>query len=67
MIKPLTVDLALPLYAELPNYEALTPEIEGDFESSTGPDAQSGGLEISLQKQLPGVDGEEIKTLFVRG
>lgn len=66
MIKSLTADLALPLYAELPNYEAKTPDIESDFDSSTGPDAQSGGLEVSLQRKL-GTSEEEPMTLFVRG
>jgi hypothetical protein len=65
MIKPLIRDLALPLYAELPNYEAKAPDIESDFESSTVNEAYSDGLEVSLQLQLP--SSEESPTLFVRG
>jgi hypothetical protein len=65
MIKPLIADLALPLYAELPNYEAKVADIESDFESSTVSEAYSCVLESSLQKQLP--SSEESTTLFVRG
>lgn len=65
MIKPLIRDLALPLYTELPNYEAKASDIESDFESSTVNEAYSDGLEVSLQVQLP--SSEESPTLFVRG
>ncbi|HET6334454.1 MAG TPA: hypothetical protein VFG30_14620 [Polyangiales bacterium] len=65
MIKPLIVDLALPLYAELPNYEAKPADIESDFESSTVSEAHSGTLEVSLQKKLP--SSEESTTLYICG
>jgi hypothetical protein len=65
MIKPLILDLALPLYVDLPNYESKAPDIESDFESSTVNEAYSDGLEASLQLQLP--SSEESPTLFVRG
>jgi hypothetical protein len=64
MIKPLTADLALPLYKELPNYEAKAPEIESDFDSAVVSESY-GGLEVSLQLELP--SSEESTTLFVRG
>jgi hypothetical protein len=65
MIKPLIVDLALPLYTELPNHEATPADIEFDFESSTSSEAHSGALETSLQKQLP--SSEESTTLYICG
>jgi hypothetical protein len=65
MIKPLIRDLALPLYVDLPNYEAKASDIETDFESSTVNEAYSDGLEVSLQLQLP--SSEESPLLFVRG
>jgi hypothetical protein len=64
MIKPLTLDLALPLYAELPNYESKAPEIESDFDSQVVAEAY-GGLERSLQRDL--AFGDESPLLFVRG
>jgi hypothetical protein len=65
MIKPLTADLALPLYTELPNYEAKAADIESDFESSTVSEAYSCTLEVSLEKALP--SSEESTALFIRG
>jgi hypothetical protein len=62
MIKPLTADLALPLYSELPNQEAPTPDIESDFQTRSEGEAY-GRLENSLQRTL----GDDIQPLYVRG
>jgi hypothetical protein len=62
MIKPLTADLALPLYSELPTVEMPAPDIESDFQ--TGPENQAyGRLENSLLRPL----GEDVQPLYVRG
>lgn len=65
MIKPLILDLALPLYTELPSSEAKASDIEVGLDSSVGSDAYGAGLESSLQLDLP--SSEETRTLFVYG
>jgi hypothetical protein len=62
MIKPLTVDLAQPLYLELPTEESRAADIESDFESGSASEAYW-RLENSLQRTL----GDEHPTLYVRG
>lgn len=62
MIKPLTVDLAKPLYQDLPNQESMAPDIESDFETGSASEAYW-RLENSLQRTL----GDEHPTLYVRG
>lgn len=62
MIKPLTADLAQPLYLELPNQEPTMPDIESDFVSGSESDSYW-RLENSLQQSL----GEDRRVLYVRG
>lgn len=62
MFKPLTTDLAMPLYEELPSLESKLPDIESDFVSASESDAY-GRLECSLLVPL----GDDIQPLYVRG